>query len=46
MKFEAKVSLATYGSNEELDRHKGREGKSECTLYGAESESVAHVLCK
>ena len=44
MKFEAKVSLATYGSNEELGRHKGREGK--CTLYGADCESVAHVLCK
>ena len=25
-------------------RHRGREGKLECTLCGAESESVVHVL--
>ena len=34
----------TYGSNEELGRHRGREGKSECGLCGAECESVVHVL--
>ena len=30
--------------NEELGRHRGREGKSECVLCGAECESVLHVL--
>ena len=30
--------------NEELGRQRGREGKSECTLCGAECESVVHVL--
>ena len=30
--------------NEELGRHRGRECKSECTLCGAECESVVHVL--
>ena len=30
--------------NEELGRHRGREGKSERTLCGAEWESVVHVL--
>ena len=34
----------THGHNEELGRHRGREGKSECTLCGAEYESVVHVL--
>ena len=32
------------GLNEELGRHRGTEGKSECTLCGAECESVVHVL--
>ena len=32
------------GLNEELGRHRGREGKSECVLCGAECESVVHVL--
>ena len=32
------------GLNEELGRHRGREGKSECTLCGAECESMVHVL--
>ena len=32
------------GLNDELGRHRGREGKSECTLCGAECESVVHVL--
>ena len=30
--------------NEELGRHRGREGKVECSIYGAECESVVHVL--
>ena len=34
----------THGLNEELGRHRGREGKVECTLCGAECESVVHVL--
>ena len=32
------------GMHEELGRDGGREGKSECTLCGAECESVVHVL--
>ena len=28
----------------QLGRHRGREGKVECTLCGAECESVVHVL--
>ena len=32
------------GLNEELGRHRGREGKVECTLCGAECENVVHVL--
>ena len=39
-----KFRSGTHGLNEELGRHRGREGKSECTLCGAESESVLHVL--
>ena len=34
----------TRGLNEELGRRRGREGKSKCTLCGAECESVVHVL--
>ena len=34
----------THGLNEELGRHRGREGKLECALCGAECESVVHVL--
>ena len=34
----------THGLNEELGRHKGREGKVECTLCGAKCESVVYVL--
>ena len=30
--------------NKELGRHRGKEGKSECALCGAECESVVHVL--
>ena len=32
------------GLNEELGRHRGTEGKLECTLCGAVCESVVHVL--
>ena len=39
-----KFRSGTHGINEELGRHRGREGKSECTLRGAECESVVHVL--
>ena len=34
----------THGLNEELGRHRGREGKVGCNLCGAECESVVHVL--
>ena len=40
------LRLGTHGLNEELGRHRGREGKSECALCGAECESVVHVLCE
>ena len=36
-------SSGTHGLNEELGRHRGREGKSECVLCSAEYESVVHV---
>ena len=39
-----KFRLGTHGLNEELGRHRGREGESECILCGAECESVVHVL--
>ena len=38
-----KFRSGTHGLNEELGRHRGR-GKLECTLCGAECESVVHVL--
>ena len=34
----------THGLNEELGRHRGREGKKECSLCGNECENVSHVL--
>ena len=34
----------THGLNEELGRHKGREGKMECSLCWDECENVSHVL--
>ena len=34
----------THGLNEELGRHTGREGKTECSLCGDECENVSHVL--
>ena len=39
-----KFRSGTHGLNEELGRHRGREGKLECALYGAECENVVHVL--
>ena len=39
-----KFRSGTHGLNEELGRHRGREGKLECALCGAECESVVHVL--
>ena len=39
-----KFRSGTNGLNEELGRHRGREGKKECMLCGAECESVSHVL--
>ena len=36
--------MGTHGLNEELGRHKGREGKTECSLCGDECENVSHVL--
>ena len=33
-----------HGLNEELGRHRGREGKTECFLCGDECENVSHVL--
>ena len=39
-----KFRSGTHGLNEELGRHRGREGKSECVLCGAECENVVHVL--
>ena len=39
-----KFRSGTHGLNEELDRHRGREGKTECSLCGNECENVSHVL--
>ena len=39
-----KFRSGTHGLNEELGRHRGREGKVECSISGAECESVVHVL--
>ena len=39
-----KFRSGTHGLNEELGRHKGREGNKECELCGNECESVSHVL--
>ena len=36
--------IITHGLNEELGRHRGREGKTECSLCGNECENVSHVL--
>ena len=39
-----KFRSGTHGLNEELGRHRGREGKKECVLCGDECESVSHTL--
>ena len=39
-----KFRSGTHGLNEELGRHRGREGKKECVLCGNECESVSHTL--
>ena len=39
-----KFRSGTHGLNEELGRHRGREGKKECLLCDDECESVSHVL--
>ena len=39
-----KFRSGTHGLNEELGRHSDRDGRGECTLCGAECESVVHVL--
>ena len=39
-----KSRSGTHGLNEELGRHRGREGRKECLLCDAECESVSHVL--
>ena len=39
-----KFRLGTHGLNEELGRHRGREGKKEGVFCGDECESVCHVL--
>ena len=39
-----KFRSGTHGLNEELGRHRGREGRKECLLCPDECESVSHVL--
>ena len=39
-----KFRPGTHGLNEELGRHRGREGMKECLLCDDECESVSHVL--
>ena len=39
-----KFRSGTHGLNEELGRHIGREGKTECSLCGNECENMSHVL--
>ena len=39
-----KFRSGMHGLNEELGRHRGREGRKECLLCDAECESVSHVL--
>ena len=44
LKLLFKFRSGTHGLNEELGRHRGREGRKECLLCGDECESVSHVL--
>ena len=39
-----KLRSGTHDLNEELGRHRGREGKTEYSLCGNECENVSHVL--
>ena len=39
-----KFRSGTHGLNEELGRHSDTDGRVECTLCGAECESVVHML--
>ena len=39
-----KFRSGTHGLNEELGRHRGREGKLECTSCGAECECSACIV--
>ena len=39
-----KFRSGTHGLNEEFGRHRGREGKKECSLCGDVCENVSHVL--
>ena len=41
-----KFRSGTHCLNEELGRHRRREGKTECSLCGDECENVSHVLCE
>ena len=41
-----KFRSGTHGLNEELGRHRGRNGRTEWVLCGDECESVVHVLCE
>ena len=43
---QVKFRSGTHGLNEELGRHRGREGMKECLLCDDECESVSHVLWK
>ena len=43
-RFLFKFRSGTHGLNEELGRHRGREGKTECSLCGDECENVSYVL--
>ena len=38
-----KCRSGNHGLNEELGRHRGRNGRTECMLCGDECESVVHV---
>ena len=39
-----KFRSGTHSLNEEVGRHRGRNGRTECVLCGDECESVVHVL--
>ena len=40
----SKFQSETHELNEELGRHRSREGNKECEFCGNECESVSHVL--